>query len=459
MTKKNKTKKNKTKNNKTKKNKTKTKDISYYNKVPQLLEVNGYKLLILPRKSKVTLVECMLFGGYYFEKKETSGISHLLEHVLTDAWKKCKLKSCSVFWEKYGVKSNAHTSISTNRYWIKGMSAFFDNMLEYIVETMINPKFTESDVKREKNAVENELNQYLNKPSWKLHDKVCKELHTVEGMQYANDEQQQLNILKTITKKKLLVHFNEFYTKNNMLFIISTGLDKEKIIRKFKSLTNKEKKVPACSFKIAKSGCFQNNKKIVYISEPQAKNTDICICFPLELYINEKYYYHLDMVSSIVSGDLTSLILSVLRKKLNLVYGASCFSITNMCGTVVYISVSTLDKNIKKVIENIFEICKLYSKKIIPTNKLLQVKRKYKMGIYQANLNSVKSVRNFYANQFLYQLNNKDRKVVTLNEKIKKVSSLTKEKTRQIIKKIFDTKNCLIVYQGKKKIQFDMNKI
>ena len=81
------------------------------------------------------------------------------------------------------------------------------------------------------------------------------------------------------------------------------------------------------------------------------------------------------------------------------------------------------------------------------------------MGIYQANLNSVKAVRNFYANQFLYQLNNKNRKVVTLNEKIKKVNSLTKEKTRQIIKKIFDTKNCLIVYQGKNEIQFDMKKI
>ena len=451
--------KNKRKKNKTQSLKNKLEHISYYNKVPQLFEVNGYKLLILPRKSKITLVECMLFGGFYFEKKETSGISHILEHVLTDAWKKCNLKTCSVFWEKYGVKSNAHTSISTNRYWIKGLSEFFDNMLEYIVEIMINPKFTLSDVKKEKKAVENELNQYLNKPSWKLHDKVCKELYTVEGMQYANDEQQQLDVLKSITKNKLHDHFNEFYTKNNMLFIISTGIDKDVVLKKFKGLTNSVKNVKGCSYKIAKSGCFQNNKKIIYISENKAKNTDIEMCFPLELYINDEDYFHLNMVSSIVAGGLTSLLLSVLREKLNLVYSASCYSTTNMCGTVVFISVSTLDKNIKKVIEKIFEICKIYSKKLISSNKLLQVKRKYKMGIYQANLNSVKAVRNFYAEQFLYQLNNKNRKVVTLKEKIKKVNSLTKEKTRQIIKKIFDTKNCLIVYQGKKEVQFNMNKI
>ena len=274
-----KTKKNKTKKNKTKKNK--LENTSYYNKVPELLEVNGYKLLFLPRKSKVTLVECMLFGGFYFEKKETSGISHLLEHVLTDAWKKCNLKTCSVFWEKYGVKSNAHTSISTNRYWIKGLSEFFDNMLEYIVGIMINPKFTLSDVKKEKKAVENELNQYLNKPSWKKYDMICKELYTVEGMKYSKDEKQQLDVLKSITKNKLHEHFNEFYTKNNMLFIISTGIDKETILKKFKMLTNVKKNIKSCSYKIAKSGCFQNNKKIIYINEKKAKNTDIELCFPL----------------------------------------------------------------------------------------------------------------------------------------------------------------------------------
>ena len=66
MTKKNKTKKNKTKNNKTKKNKTKTKDISYYNKVPQLLEVNGYKLLISKYhpSDKVVLSALTISGKY-----------------------------------------------------------------------------------------------------------------------------------------------------------------------------------------------------------------------------------------------------------------------------------------------------------------------------------------------------------------------------------------------------------
>ena len=446
-----KTQKNKLKRkNKTLKNK--IEQITFYKKVPDIITINGYKLLILPRKTNISLVECVLLGGFYFESKENTGISHLLEHILTAAWKKCKLKKCSVFWEKYGVESNAHTNESTNRYWIKGLSTFFDKMLEYIVEIMLNPRFDESIIKKEKTAVENELNEYFNKPSWKLYDTISKNLYTIDGMRYADDVKQQLEVLYKLTKKKLIEHFNNFYTKKNMLFIISTGVDSKVIINKFNKLTKYIKKKEKNKFGIKSQLCFQNKRKIVFIKEPKAKNTDIEICFPLDIYINNEDYMYLNIISSIVGGDLTSLLVEILRGKLKLVYGVSCSSNTNMCGTVVNISVSTLDKNVNRVVQKIFEICKKYSKKLISINKLLQAKRKYKMGIYQRNLNSVETVRNFYTNQYLYQLNDKNKKIYTMKDKIKKINGLTKEKVRSIIKKIFDTKNCLIVYQGKNNI-------
>jgi len=255
-----------------------------------------------------------------------------------------------------------------------------------------------------------------------------------------------------LTKKKLIEHFNNFYTKKNMLFIISTGIDRQVVMKNFDNLTKHVKKNEKHKFVIKKQLCFQNKQRIVYVKEPTAKNTDIEIYFPLDIYINNEDYPYLNIVSSIVAGDLTSLLLSVLRGKLKLVYGVKCYTNTNMCGTVVNIIVSTLDNNVNRVVEKIFEICKIYSKKLITTNKLLQAKRKFKMQIYQKNLNSVKFVRNFYAIQYLYQLNDKNKKIYTLKEKIKKINGLTKGKVRSIIKKIFDTKNCLIVYQGKKNI-------
>jgi len=271
-------------------------------------------------------------------------------------------------------------------------------------------------------------------------------------MKYADDVKLQLDILKSLTKKKLLQHFNDFYTKKNILFIVSSHLNKKIIIDKFDKLTRNVKKNEMYNFVVEKTVCTQDKKDLIFVKEMSAKNTDIEICFPLNIYMGDKDYSYLGIVSSIVGGDLTSLLVRILREKLKLVYGVSCSSNTNMCGTIVYISVSTLDKNVKKVVEKIFEICKQYSKKLISSNKLLQAKRRYKMGVYQKNLNSVDAVSNFYAPQFLYQLNDKNVKIYTLKEQIKKINGLTKERVRSIIKRIFNTKNCLIAYQSRQKI-------
>jgi predicted Zn-dependent peptidase len=438
---------------KTKSVKDKIKSLSFYKTPPKLINVNGYNLLFLPVKTDITLIECFLLGGSYLEIKQNTGISHLLEHVLFSAWKKCKLNDCGAYWEKYGTSSNASTGITTNGYWIKGLTEFFDKMLEYIVKIILNPKFDKSLIEREKKAVENELNQYLNVPSWKLQDVLCKNLYTVEGMRYNSDYKKQLTVLKTLTKNKLLKYFHDSYTRKNILFIIGTNLEKKSVINKFNLLTkNVKKKNETGNFIMQKTICTTDEKKTIFIKEVNAKNTNIQMCFPLSLYIDDKDYMYLDIVSSIVAGDLSSLLVQILRQKLNLVYGVGCQINTNICGTVSCIKVSTLDKNVKKVVKNIFEICGTFSNKLITSKKLLRSKRMYKVNLYQKNLNNVSSIKKFYTEQFLYQLNNKPIKVVSLKEKNKKIDNLSKERVRSIIKRLFNPKKCLIVYQGKTKI-------
>jgi predicted Zn-dependent peptidase len=441
--------------------KTNIKQLSFYSKAPEIIKVNGYSLLILPTpKKNVTLIDCQLLGGFYLETKEQAGISHLLEHVVSFAWKKCGVESCTAYWEKYGVQENAYTTISANSYWIKGLSEFFDKMLEYVVDIMLRPHFTQKRIDKEKTAVENELKSYINDPSWKLNDAVCKNLFTIEGMRYANDDKTQLKVLKTLTKKDLIQYCLDFYTKKNMLFIISTGIPKDKIISKFERLTAGVHKNETYNYQVVKSAaCFQDKKKILFIKNSRAENTDIEICFPLYMYFDDKDFIYLDTITEIVGGDLSSLLVEILREKLELVYGASCYTITNMCGTVVYISISTLDKNITKVLEKTFEICKKYSKKLISTNKLLKMKREYKLEVSTYYLKDVELIKAFYTEQFLYQMHDEKRKIYTLKEKTKKILGLTKNKIRSIIMKMFDTKHCLIVYQGKKKVRFNIDNI
>ena len=51
------------------------------------------------------------------ENKKNSGISHLLEHVLTESWTKCK-NNCAKYWGNKGIITNASTGNTTINYYV-----------------------------------------------------------------------------------------------------------------------------------------------------------------------------------------------------------------------------------------------------------------------------------------------------------------------------------------------------
>ena len=81
-----KTKKKKNNNNKTRKSAT---NIYFYKTPPKTTTINGFKFIFLPVKCGTFQIECKVFGGNYLENPDNLGISHLLEHMITEAWKKC----------------------------------------------------------------------------------------------------------------------------------------------------------------------------------------------------------------------------------------------------------------------------------------------------------------------------------------------------------------------------------
>jgi len=449
---------NKTKKNKKRRNgkNNKTKKEGLYNEIPKILEINGYKVLLFPSKTKVTMIECHILGGFYFENKDNTGISHLLEHALTDSWKKCKKNNCNKYWENYGISMNAHTEDLKNIYWIKGLDDIFDKMIEYIIEIVINPVFSSKVIKKEKKAIENELYQIINDPSWELYNKINENLYTREGLKYADNFKQQLKVLKELTKEKVVNYYNEYYRKNNMLFVITSNVEKKKIIQTFKKLTKKKVNKETSLLKV--NNCFTYQKNIIFIPNKNAKNTDITISFPLNIKKGDYDEIYVNILSKILASDLSSILLKILRDKKNLIYGISCSSETNFCGTVILLRVSTLDKNVKKVLDIIFKTCKKYSNELIPMYNLVKFKRKQKMEILELNLNSVNTSSKFYINQLFYQMDKRTPNITTFKKFIQRVNKINRKNLKQIIKKIFDTKKCLIVYQGKKKLKnFDIN--
>ena len=438
------------KNKLIRKNKTRRRQ-SLKNLKPNIIDINGYSVLLLPIKnSKVIRVEGIVYGGNIIEHKSNSGISHLLEHVLMEGWEKCKKKHCAYFWEKYGTFSNAHTADTFVLFWQQGLVEYTNLILDYIVSSIVNPHFSKKMVDKEREAVRNELNSYVNNPDWKLDDTIYKEFFNIEGLQYGQDYMQQLNVLNSFNKKNISEFFRYFFNQKRILFVISGNFNKKKIIQSLKKkLRFFSKPKPICL-----NDCFTYKKKVIHVPYKSAKNTDICIYFPIAIHRGDKDFPYLYILSEIIGGDFSSILMTELRIKQELVYGAKCSFFTNFCGSGCSITISTLDKNIIKVLPIVFKLIDKYKKTKIPKSKLQNVKNKNLLRFYESKFESVEKLCSFFKFQFLFQMHKKHKKIFSYNEYAKIIKNLTLTKIQYLFNKIFNTEQCLIVYFGKKKVNF-----
>ena len=143
-----------------------------------------------------------------------------------------------------------------------------------------------------------------------------------------------------------------------------------------------------------------------------------------------------------------------LRIKQELVYGAKCSFFTNFCGSGCSITISTLDKNILKVLSIVFKLINKYKKSKIPKSKLENVKNKSLLRFYESKFESTEKLCSFFKFQFLFQMHKKEKKIYSYNEYANIIKNLTLKKVQYLFNKIFNTEQCLIVYFGKKKVNF-----
>ena len=123
----------------------------------ELVKEKGFLILLNNRpKSKTILVESYINNGNVDEEHDNMGISHLLEHVCTDSWKKCG-KNCTDLWKKRGAVMNASTGQTYVNYYIHGLNQYCFELLDYIVSISTNPTVTKKTTEKEKAAVINEL--------------------------------------------------------------------------------------------------------------------------------------------------------------------------------------------------------------------------------------------------------------------------------------------------------------
>ena len=160
---------------------------------------------------------------YNLDGKEISvpnGLEHFLEHLTL----KTKDGEADDFFSSNGSYSNAYTSFNNTYYYVTSTDNF-DVNLEYLVNCIDTPYYTNENVENEKGIITEEVSMYEQNPYQKLSYKLLENV-------FHNDNNKNkiggtVSDVKSITLDDIVNTYNAFYQKDNMALIVTGNVDVE----------------------------------------------------------------------------------------------------------------------------------------------------------------------------------------------------------------------------------------
>ena len=417
-------------------------------KKPEVKIINNYKVIFIKSNSRLLSIQSYIFNGFIRETKDDVGVNHLLEHVLANAYKKCKKLNCFEYLTQLGIQFNASTSDNILNYYTFGLNSDVDKMLDYITNITVAPKFNNKLVNREKQAVHNEVLAWMDNARYKLHNRVIKLFYSLEGLQYSHDAEQQIKNLKKFNSKNLEEYYANNYNNNNTLFVVSGNYDKRKIIEGLKTrlpYKPKQEKIDYTNIK-----CFTNIKTTEFLKNEKLNGSQIFLSFPTRLKYNSKELIVLKLVKDV----LNYYFFQILRVKNRLVYNTSLTLDVNVCGCSIDLYINTKNENLLKVLKLLKNIINYYKKNKLSAKEIQPFKKQFLVK-YHNTIYNPKDLANMYGNQYIYKhfLNTK----ILDPENIKNIYlNATSSDIQESICKNFDFNKLLCVYSNRdKSVKFE----
>jgi len=228
---------------------------------------NGMEIYIIPKENVngyyVTL--STKYGSIHDEfipsnqknyVKVPMGVAHFLEHKVFE--QKDGIDPFT-FYSERGCDANANTSNFKTTYLFSGTSAL-DEGLNYLLDYVQNPYFTDENVEKEKGIIEQEINMYKDNPYFKLYDEILYNAFINHPIKYPIAG--TVESINKITKEDLYTCYNTFYHPSNMFLVVTGNVDPKEIIDLVK-LNQEQKEVKK-----------QDKIEIKYCEEPDSVSMD-----------------------------------------------------------------------------------------------------------------------------------------------------------------------------------------
>ncbi len=173
-------------------------------------------------------------SGSRYENKKNNGVSHFIEHMLFKGTKKRSARQIAEEIEDLGGQINAFTGKEATCFYVKLLDGHFNVGIDVLSDMILNSKFNEEDIEKEKSVILEEINMYEDSPEDLVIDLLSEATWGDDSLSFPI-----LGVKDTIASLKredIIDYFYKHYVTQNMVIAVAGNFNEKAL---FKVLNDK----------------------------------------------------------------------------------------------------------------------------------------------------------------------------------------------------------------------------
>ena len=277
---------------------------------------NGLRIILAPLPAFRSVTAIVLAGaGSRYEKKETNGISHFLEHMFFKGTvRRPKAIDISHALDAIGADYNAFTGKEGTGYHIKAAAPHLPLMLDMLADMVWNSKFDPAEIEKERGVIIEEINMYEDTPMRKVAEVYEEVLFGDQPLGW--DISGKKEVIRAIQRQDFFEYINARYVPNNLVVSIAGDFDKKQVLALVKKHFGGKDSREVSSYLPVIENQDRPFSRVVYKKTDQAH---LVVGFR-GLAIGSPDRYNAAILATILGGGMSSRLFVNVREKRGLAY-------------------------------------------------------------------------------------------------------------------------------------------
>ena len=336
---------------------------------------NGLTIVL----ESIQYVRSIAFGiwiktGTRYERPDENGVSHFIEHMMFKGTEKRSAKDIAEEMDAMGGQINAYTTKEYTAYYTRTLDKHFDHALDVLSDMLLHSKFDDTDIVKEREVIEEEIDMYLDAPEELVHDALEEAVwrETGLGMPICGTRESLADMDSRVIKD----YYNRTYRPQNTVIAVVGNFEYNEMVEKLEKV-----------FGSWSPDGFEKIKypAATYVPSLLAINKDveqIHMCFTFKAPERDsKYRFSLAVLNTLFGGGMSSRLFQEIREEAGLVYTIYSYTSSYSDTGVMTVYACTNPQKAEEVVKSVFHEIKRLKTEIID-EKLISVTKEQIVSNY-----------------------------------------------------------------------------